>query len=184
MYPTQPDRAQVDATGAALTEALTRLFRYRQARAKSFDPKAPYAELTASHLNDINATLLAAQAYSTAVEACLGAEPLPPDVSGLTPAELLARRETEPLYRLGFVRGYRRGLDLGHQQNERLLSLYAQYAILVPPPGYQPSPVMLNAQRVLDENSERLRLPLEARQDLAAISANHLPDQQARLWPS
>lgn len=92
-----------------------------------------------------------------------------------TPAEVLAEREADPVYRLGYVRGYRRGLDLGQQQNERLLSLYAQYAILVPPPSYQPSAVILRAQRALDENYERVPLPLEARQDLAAISAHHLP---------
>jgi hypothetical protein len=180
----QPGRAQVEATGASLTEALTRLFRYRQARAKSFNPKAAYAELTAQHLKDIDATLLAAQAYSTAVEGCLGAAPAPFDVSGLTPDQLLAHREADPVYRLGYVRGYRRGLALGQQQNDRLLSLYAQYAILVPPPTYQPSAVILRAQRALDENSDRLRLPLEARQDLAAISANHLPSQEEQLWAS
>lgn len=180
----QPGRAQVEATGATLTEALTRLFRYRQARAKSFNPKAPYAELTAQHLKDIDATLLAAQAYSNAVEGCLGATPAVLDVSSLTPAQLLAERERDPVYRLGYVRGYRRGLTLGQQQNDRLLSMYAQYAILVPPPSYRPSPVILSAQRILDATAWRTKYPLEARQDLAAISTNHLPNQEAQLWAS
>ncbi|MGI4822274.1 MAG: hypothetical protein ACRYFV_13775 [Janthinobacterium lividum] len=96
-----------------------------------------------------------------------------------TPAKLLAEREADPIYRLGYARGYSRGLATGQQQNARLLDLYAQHAVLVPPPSYQASSVILNAQRVIEENSPRLTLPLDVRQDIAAISAHHLPNPHA-----
>lgn len=81
----------------------------------------------------------------------------------MSPAELLAHRETSPVYRLGYVRGYRQA----EQKYERLSSLYAQYAIIVPPANYTPSPLVARVQRFL---STRLmtgqRLPIEARKSL------------------
>jgi hypothetical protein len=81
----------------------------------------------------------------------------------MSPAELLAHREKDPVYRLGYGRGY----CAAQQQYERLSSLYAQYAIIVPPASYTPSPLVARVQRFL---STRLmtgqRLPIEARKSL------------------
>jgi len=81
----------------------------------------------------------------------------------LSPADLLAYRERDPVYRLGYARGYHKA----EQQYERLSSLYAQYAIIVPPASYTPSPLVANVQRFL---STRLmsgpRLPIELRKSL------------------
>jgi len=81
----------------------------------------------------------------------------------MSPADLLAYREKDPVYRLGYVRGYRKA----EQKYERLTSLYAQYAIIVPPASYTPSPLVAQVQRFV---STRLmtgqRLPLEVRKSL------------------
>lgn len=81
----------------------------------------------------------------------------------MSPAELLAHREADPVYRLGFARGQHHG----EQKYQRLVSLYAQYAIIVPPANYTPSPLVARVQRYL---STRLmtgpRLPLETRKSL------------------
>jgi len=81
----------------------------------------------------------------------------------MSPADLLAHREKDPVYRLGYARGYHKA----QQQYERLSSLYAQYAIIVPPASYTPSPLVAQVQRFL---STRLmtgqRLPIEARKSL------------------
>lgn len=180
-------RALVDATGATLRTSLVKLFHYAKNRAQRLDPKAPYFQLAKQHLADIEQLLLAAQDYSTAVDTCLGSAPAPAvDVLSLTPGQLLAHREASPLYRLGYVRGYQRGYGLSEQRHERLVSLYAQYAILVPPPGYTPSPLVarVNAHLYSPAVQERTSLSPEDRQAVASISADNLPDQQHQLWAS
>jgi hypothetical protein len=81
----------------------------------------------------------------------------------MSPADLLAYREKDPVYRLGFMRGQRQA----EQKYERLTSLYAQYAIIVPPASYTPSPLVAQVQRLL---ATRLmtgpRLPLPVRKSL------------------
>lgn len=81
----------------------------------------------------------------------------------LSPAELLAHREKDPVYRLGYVRGHRQA----EQHYQRLVSLYAQYALIVPPATYTPSPVVAQAQRFV---AARLmmgpRYPLPVRKSL------------------
>lgn len=57
-------------------------------------------------------------------------------IGKMSPPELLAYREKDPVYRLGYVRGYRKA----EQKYERLVSLYAQHAIIVPPAHYKPAP--------------------------------------------
>lgn len=67
----------------------------------------------ASGLPDLGGLLSALGSYEQAVRACL---PLPLDWPANptpTPAELLAEREQQPLYRLGWVRGYQAGKVAG-----------------------------------------------------------------------
>jgi hypothetical protein len=68
---------------------------------------------------------------------------------------VLAEREADPVYRLGYVRGYRRGMSVSQEAHERVLSLYARHAILIPPPGYTPSPLVTRMQRFLGTLTER-----------------------------
>ncbi|MGI4862617.1 MAG: hypothetical protein ACRYFZ_01750 [Janthinobacterium lividum] len=81
----------------------------------------------------------------------------------LSPADLLAHRQADPVYRLGWARSYR----VAEQKYERLSSLYAQYAIIVPPAGYTPSPLVAQVQRFV---ATRLmvgpRFPLAVRKSL------------------
>ncbi|MGI4863718.1 MAG: hypothetical protein ACRYFZ_07310 [Janthinobacterium lividum] len=81
----------------------------------------------------------------------------------MSPADLLAYRQADPVYRLGYARGYR----VAEQKYERLSSLYAQYALIVPPAGYTPSPLVAQVQRFV---ATRLmtgpRFPLEVRKSL------------------
>lgn len=81
----------------------------------------------------------------------------------LSPADLLAYREKDPVYRLGYVRGYRKA----EQQYERLTSLYAQYALIVPPASYTPSPLVAQVQRFVGSRlMSGPRIPLEIRKSL------------------
>ncbi|MGI4867826.1 MAG: hypothetical protein ACRYFZ_28170 [Janthinobacterium lividum] len=96
----------------------------------------------------------------------------------LNPADLLAHREADPVYRLGYVRGYHKA----QQHYERVVSLYAQYAILVPPPGYTHSPLVarVNAHLHSPAGQARAAQPVDQRQALAAITANDLsPNAQS-----
>jgi hypothetical protein len=180
-------RALVDTSGATLREALVKLFNYAKARAKHLDPKALYYDSTKSHLADIKALLLAAQEYSSAVDACLGNEVAPAlDLRSLTPAQLLTHREANPVYRLGFVRGYKRGFSLSEQRAEHLVGLYARHALLVAPPSYTPSPLVarVNAHLYSPTVRERTTLSPDDRFVVASISADNLPNQDEQLWAS
>jgi hypothetical protein len=88
---------------------------------------------TGSHFApaDIQTLTAAVQQYQQAVTASL--PPTPVDVLSLTPEQLLAYRETDPVYRLGWVRGHKAGLAQAHQTSVPVLSLYAQHAALPPP---------------------------------------------------
>ena len=95
----------------------------------------------------------------------------------MSAADLLAYRKKDPVYRLGWVRGYQKA----EQQYQRLSSLYAQYALIVPPRDYTPSPLIAQAQRFV---ASRLmtgpRLPLEVRKSLFFTTpATPRPDAQS-----
>lgn len=94
-------------------------------------------------------------------------------LSQLSSADLLAHREADPVYCLGYARGYHKA----QQHYERAVSLYAQYAILVPPPGYTPSPLVARVNAHLHSPAVQVRAaqPLDQRQALAAITVNDLP---------
>lgn len=83
----------------------------------------------------------------------------------LSPADLLAYREADPVYRLGYVRGHKKGSADMEAKYQHLSSLYAQHALLVPPLSYKPSPVIARVKAWL---AARLmnghRLPLATRQ--------------------
>ena len=180
-------RALVDAAGATLRTSLVKLFHYAKARAKYLDPKSPHYEKTKSHLADIEQLLLAAQEYSTAVDACLGSAPSPPvDVLSMSPAQLMAHREADPVYRLGYVRGYKRGYSLSEGRYGSLVSLYSEHAALPASPTYTPSLLVARVRAHLEtpEMQRRAALPLEQRQALAAITAHNLPSQEHKLWDS
>jgi len=81
----------------------------------------------------------------------------------LSPEELLAHREADPVYRLGFMRGQRQT----EQKYERLVSLYAQYALIVPPASYTPSPLVARVQRFTAAHlMTGARFPLPIRKSL------------------
>ena len=84
-------------------------------------------------------------------------------IAKMSPADLLAYREKDPVYRLGYARGYRKA----EQKYERLVSLYAQHAIIVPPAHYKPSPLVAQVQRyVATKLMTGPRLPIEVRKSL------------------
>jgi len=98
--------------------------------------RAELQQLTAAHTGQMPALgglLSALGQYEQAVRAYL--PPVDMDILGLTPAQLLAYREADPIYRLGWVRGHKAGLAQGQQQaTEPVVKLYAQHAALPPPP--------------------------------------------------
>jgi len=86
---------------------------------------------------EVQALTAAVQHYQQAVLTCLSAPPV--NVHQLTPAQLLAYRQADPVYRLGYVRGYRRGQGQTHQATAPVLSAYAQHATLPPPTAAPPA---------------------------------------------
>ena len=85
----------------------------------------------------VQALTLAVQQYQQAVLACLSAAPI--DVHQLTSTQLLAYRQADPIYRLGYVRGYRRGQSQAQQATAPMLSAYVQHATLPPPTAAPPA---------------------------------------------
>lgn len=97
-------------------------------------------------------------------------------LSQLAPAQLLAHRETDPMYRLGCIRGFRLGCANTERQYQTLTSLCAQHALLVPPLNYQPGPVETRVKRWL--NSVLMtgpRLPAPTRRLLLAQTLTTSP---------
>lgn len=84
----------------------------------------------------------------------------------LSPAQQRAYRETDPVYRLGYVRGQRHVADL-----------YAHLDTRAAPPDYVPSALEARTAAHLSQPhlQARLQLPLADRQALASITAHHLP---------
>ncbi|MDO7886004.1 hypothetical protein [Hymenobacter cheonanensis] len=89
--------------------------------------------------------------YEQAVRACL--PPVDIDILRLTPAQLLAYREADPLYRLGWVRGHKAGLAQGQQATAPVLNLYARHAALPPPPD--PTALIEQVRRIVATMHQR-----------------------------
>lgn len=85
----------------------------------------------------VQALTLAVQQYQQAVLACLSAPAV--NVHQLTPTQLLAYRQADPIYRLGYVRGYRRGQSQTQQDTAPVLSAYVQHAALPAPTAPPPA---------------------------------------------
>jgi hypothetical protein len=124
----------LERAGQALRQVLLRLDHYAKFRVQRLDMAAPYASSTMNHVRDLDALMTAVQDYEEATLACLAAAPAPESLTDLSPEQVLALRETDPFYRLGFVRGWRKGTGQVKQQEQTALSLYAQHATLPPPP--------------------------------------------------
>jgi hypothetical protein len=95
---------------------------------------------------DVQALTAAVQHYQQAVLACLSAPPM--DVHQLTPTQLLAYRQADPVYRLGYVRGYRRGQAQNQQATAPVLSAYVQHATLPAPTAAPPADYATLVQQV------------------------------------
>jgi hypothetical protein len=89
----------------------------------------------------------------------------------LSPADLLAHRQADPVYRLGYARGY----EKAKQQYEHLGSLYAQHATLPTSPSYVPAPLVARiSQHLATPGAQTIaNLSPEARQALNNL--NDLP---------
>jgi hypothetical protein len=94
----------------------------------------------------VQALTLAVQQYQQAVLACLSTPPV--DVLQLTPTQLLAYRQADPIYRLGYVRGYRRGQGQAQQATAPVLSAYVQHATLPTPTTAPPADYAALVQQV------------------------------------
>jgi hypothetical protein len=98
----------------------------------------------AGSLLDLSELLTALGEYEQAVLACL--PPAPVELLCLTPEQLRAYREADPVYRLGWVRGHKAGVAQGQRAAEPALRLYAQQAALPAPTAPGPDHAALVAQ--------------------------------------
>jgi hypothetical protein len=144
--PTPPVPPALDQAGHTLRQVLLRLDSYARSQVQRLDPAARYAPAVMTHVGDLQALLTAVEQYELAALASLA--PLPVDVGQLTPAELLAYREADPVYRLGWVRGHKAGLTQGQRTTEPAVQLYAQHAALPAPTAAPPTDHTALVQRV------------------------------------
>ncbi len=146
-------RERLTERAQALRQALLPLRAYVQHRAAKLDITSPYAQAIVQHIKELEATFQAIIDYDHAVEELVNVHL--PRQKQAEAQELQAEREADPVYRLGYVRGYRRGMTVSQEAHERVLSLYAQYAILLPPPSYTPSPLVTRVRGLLASLGQR-----------------------------
>jgi hypothetical protein len=111
-------------------------------------------QLTAAQAGEapaLTGLLSALGQYEQAIRACL--PPADVDILRLTPAQLRAYRETDPAYRLGWVRGHKAGLAQGQQASAPVLTLYAQHAAL--PTPADPSALIGQVRRTIASMQQR-----------------------------
>jgi hypothetical protein len=151
--PIPPD---LDAAGHGLRQVLLRLNHYAQNQAQRADPGTRYGAATLAHINDLGALLTAVEQYEQAVLASL--PPAPVDLSSMTPGQLLAYRESDPVYKLGYVRGHQAGVAQAQRRTAPVLAAYAQHATLPAPtaaPSATYSDLVQRVRRFLDQLNER-----------------------------
>jgi hypothetical protein len=134
-----------------LRQTLLPLREYTQHRASKLDIASPYAQAIFDHIRDLEKAFQAVADYHTAVEELVNIHL--PRQKQAEAQELLAEREADPVYRLGYVRGYRRGLTVGQQAHERVLGLYAQHCLL--PAPLTASPLVQRVQDFLTRLGQR-----------------------------
>lgn len=142
--PTPPIPPALTEAGDALRQVLLRLDHYARQQVQRLDSSARHAPLVLAHVKDLEALLSAVEQYEQAALASLPPAPVP--VGTLTPAELRAYREADPVYRLGWVRGHKAGVAHGQHAAEPALRLYAEQAALPPPTATGPGYAALVAQ--------------------------------------
>lgn len=128
MATSSPIPPDLDEAGHGLRQVLLRLNQYAQNQVQRLDPAARYAPATMAHVKDLEALLTAVEHYEQAVLASL--PPAPVNLRRLTPAQLLAYREADPVYRLGYGRGHQAGAAQAKRSLTPALAAYVQHAIL------------------------------------------------------
>ena len=103
---------QVEQTGLFLRQVLLRLDQYAKNRIKLLDISAPHAAATMNHVRDLDELMIAVQGYEEAVLFYLPVSTTETSIGHLSNSELLALREADPVYRLGYMRGLRRAKEL------------------------------------------------------------------------
>lgn len=132
MSPTQPPSAPtLEQASHALRQVLLRLDHYAKAQTQRADPATRYGAATLAHVGDLQALLTAVEHYEQAALASLA--PAPVNVGHLTPTQLRAYREADPVYRLGYVRGHQAGVAQAQRSLTPALTAYAQHATLPAP---------------------------------------------------
>jgi hypothetical protein len=158
-------RERLTERAQALRQALLPLRAYAQHRAAKLDITSRYAQDIFQHIRELENAFQAIIDYDQAVEELVAIHL--PRQKQAEAQELTAEREADPVYRLGYVRGYRRGMTVSQEAHKRVLSLYAQYAILVPPPSYAPSPLVTRVRGLLATLSQRDQSPSPTHQQAA-----------------
>jgi hypothetical protein len=151
----------LEEAGLALRQVLLRLNQYAKGRVDRLDPDSRYATSTMNHVRDIDALMAAVQQYERSVMACLPAELAPeptPDLSQLSAEQVLAIRQADPIYQMGYERGRRAGMEQEQRKHNPALQLYAKHAQLPAPPPEPTSDydsLVTRVRRVLATMTER-----------------------------
>ena len=136
---------------SAVNSPATRLDLASQALRAQLTRLTQGNEQSGSTVPDISGLLTAIDEYEQAV--CVYLSPDSVEILSLTLEQLLAYRETQPLYRLGWVRGHKAGLAQAQRASESALSLYAQHTALPPPPD--PTALIQQVRRFLATLQQR-----------------------------
>lgn len=184
MHPTTdtPARFPDEAERLGLASELECYLNPLAARCDALEAAPSLSEGDALLLDQLNEFISAIGRYDAATDQLLASyrhaleqaekptpEPVPTLEQALlaqmSPADLLAYREADPIYRLGYVRGQRQGQADTEAKYERLVRLYAQHAIIVPPLTYKPTPLVAQLKNYLGRLlMSGPRLPLATRQ--------------------
>jgi hypothetical protein len=166
----------IEQAGLALREVLLRLDAYSKKRVQTIDTSSHYATAAMQHVRDLDELMTAVQTYEEAIITCLllaNSDDAP--IYQMSAEELLAHRQANPLYQLGWVCGHKAGLAQGEQSRDRALSVYAQHAVL--PEPSDSSPLIKRVRLLLgfwQETAPPTATRLNTlRQQLAACSLNN-----------
>lgn len=165
--------AHLERASHVLRQVLLRLDKYASDQVRRADPATHYGAATLAHANDLQALLTAVEQYEEAV--LISLPPASVDVLRLTPEQLLAYREADPIYRLGWVRGHKAGVGQTQRSTASVLTAYAQHATLPAPTATPPATYTDLVHRV-----RAFLAQLTQRQQAKAL--NHHPSTTALLY--
>jgi hypothetical protein len=121
---------QLAQAGEALYQVLSRFDQYAKKRAKGLDMSSPHAMAVINYVHDTDKLIVAIKNYEEVVLSILSLiQSQQCSIAHLSPIEVRAARESDPIYQLGYQRGFSHGTKQEAATYEKAIHLYAQHAV-------------------------------------------------------